>query len=132
MPKEDVKEWAIQDETTGEWWNNVFGLEKLTIAYPTVYDYYPLRVAADISRLQRNNDLRIVPAPPREMTDEECWEWFRKDRTELALLPFYGETWAWQVVRGDQELVLNAPEIGRGQTPCDAIRAARKKLKSEK
>lgn len=122
------QEWAIRDEATGEWWNcDYFGKYAPKDKEPTRFQSYP-RAATALVRSEEANlgraSARIVPAPPREMTDAECWEWFRPQM--LVLFGQNGKPNEWGV--------LSWP--GRefkafGKTPCDAIRAARRKLEAK-
>lgn len=126
-----VEEWAIQDEATGEWWTgarwraagpdgNVWGNYRHvceTLAEPGCITFEEGRAP------------RIVPAPPREMTDTECWEWLHSRKTSHAL-PFIRPT------DGDAEskAIWACSALGSwgyGATPCDAIRAARRKLEGK-
>lgn len=122
------QEWAIQDEATGAWYNAV-GLWNKDDSHIARYDSYPLHAAFIIWDSNRHRAVRIVPAPPREMTNDECWEWFHlRGFEKLQLRPSKtpGDTW-YVNVRG-HELMTGC---FYGPTPCDAIRAARKKLEGK-
>ena len=121
------QEWAIQDAATGKWrtWDNGWTDDSSKAGIWKEYheaaralgdNYFPIRKAA-----------RIVPAPPREMTDEECWAWFKTKWQHALSADGPGKTGCWGVYHIDSLGV----DIATGETPCDAIRAARKKLESK-
>lgn len=119
--QEAGQEWAIQDEATGAWYNAV-GLWNKDDSHIARYDSYPLHAAFIIWDSNRHRAIRIVPAPPREMTDVECWAWFRTLGPAWAIRADSNGGW-----RTHQDYVNERPAM-HGATPCDAIRAARKKL----
>jgi len=132
-------EFAIQDEATGEWYCSDhkwrFGAIRVGPESIVTGSYCGVastgRFAFDtLAERTFRDGARIVPAPPREMTDAECVEWWgRQDRlgiTPAAITPG-GESYEWRV----------GQPAGEGRTGCffqltgtlfDAIRAARKKL----
>lgn len=111
VPCLNTKEWAVQDAETGYYCPPRF------LTYPAAVHYIVAR--SDFS------DLRIVPAPPREMTDAECWAWYRLPRAgsahELRLTGSAGGFCVWRPNW----------DAGYYEDPCDAIRAARRKLEAE-
>lgn len=110
------EEWAIQDEASGLWW-------EWTCSWgskPHVFSSY--RAAAKTFDGPMRLHARIVPAPPREMTDAECLEWLKKAFAQLGF-----DAGEWRVSRWNYDAIL----YGTGNTAYDAIRAARKKLESK-
>ena len=119
-----TQEYAIQDEATGEWWTGARWRKEGPDG--CVWSRYVNAVAylAPVWNPENARETaRIVPAPPREMTDEECWTWF-KDNC-LLLGNMAGQWLIW-----DKADVAYTPCGSAGSTPCDAIRAARKALES--
>ena len=127
--------WAIQDSATGEWWNNVESEwshssndATSSVNYHHIARWYPLDPALSMFR----ESARIVPAPPREMTDEECWEWLivqnRPGANPWVIARWDTQQWAVCSVQDGGALRAHS----RGDTPCDAIRAARKALEGGK
>jgi hypothetical protein len=109
----EMKEWAVRDEATGTFETYCAGRIRTWMTYASACSY----VAA-----QPTVEWRVVPAPPREMTDEECWAWLEKDAQRFNLMVWHNMK-CWQVAYLEKS---NA--AGEGATPCGAIRAARKKL----
>lgn len=61
-------------------------------------------------------DVRIVPSPPLEMTDEECIDWVSKKEVRLYTPAHMGRGY-WTVESGQV--------VGQGPTIFGAIRACR-------
>lgn len=133
-PMPEVKEeFAIQDKATGEWyvqprrWIATPGVRP-GVDRPAVWYVYADACQGDA--LRERSSARVVSAPPREMTEEECWEWFKRvvapgDGNPLSLSYWYlSGAPGWAVHTG------SAPCIASGRTHCDAIRAARRALES--
>lgn len=127
-------EFAIQDGETGEWWSFESGGHPqgrwsmgLVTRYPT-YAHAACSVAFS-SKDYARSAARIVPAPPPEMTDAECWEWFSESDHLLALIgnndKDFGVYNLASLMSGDSE-DFHAALVASGTSPCDAIRAARK------
>src|SRR6266850_5953998 len=126
MLKDDVKEWAIKDEAMGEWWNPGNETWGTATIWSTSYQNAAWYIA-NHSKVKPRLTARIVPTPPREMTDIECWEWLGKasdrqhDVTAIVLWNDDGPQ-MWAACRA-QYGACSKP-MGLGATPCDAIRAA--------
>ena len=130
-----TQEWAIQDEATGEWWNGgryltgkeSWGDAKEAMLYNAYADCFHADAFDTYYLHNRCATARIVPAPPREMTDEECWKWLAGQHgvSGVYLWDSSPEAWACASVGCGEECPSPA---GIGSTPCDAIRAARRVL----
>lgn len=125
------QEWAVQDEVTGEWWTAPgYGATK-NISEIYRFRSYPDACSALAGECAMTT-ARVVPAPPREMTDAECWEWFKDfyQPSRLFLTWITGSGYGiyqWGFCRNDDGLGF----VAKGNTPCDAIRAAYRKLESK-
>lgn len=128
-PMPDVKEeFAIQDTATGEWyvqprrWTVMPG-DRPGVDRPAIWYVYADACQGDA--LRERSSARVVSAPPREMTDAECWAWLRA-RWGLALsastdgVHFY--------VYKPREFHQPYKEFGLFVDPYDAIRAARRSV----
>lgn len=124
MSYREPKEWAIQDEATGEWGATTESIVRMAVtrveSSATQYATYREAASAIHTYNILSPTVRIVPAPPREMTDEECWAWFRS----------VGATENLRISGGPSGLCVwrERWHAGYFAMPCDAIRAARKKL----
>lgn len=120
MTTSKVTAWAVQDVVTGHYY-----------AASGEHSFSTYHAAARyVADHPESPDLRISLAPPREMTDKECWGWFT-DMGCLVLGPILGPAgvsigvWqasariCWETVRG------------LGSNPCDAIRAARYQIEAK-
>lgn len=117
----EVKEWAIRDDETGVWWTNLYQPRW----HPTVWDVLSYREATVIlAGTHEHYGARIVPAPVRELTDAECWQWMKTQPT-LRI--------GWSCLGKNAYVAYGLPntEDAVGDTPCDAIRAARRALESK-
>lgn len=75
--------------------------------------------------------VRIVPAPPREMTDAECWEWFQ-GQSELAVISYHPNKWTiWDRSGAGGNGDWHTSHKNGVASPCDAIRAARRALSKQ-
>lgn len=78
VTKDDVKEWAIRNEVTSEWYcNNIGGswaavVPREALATGT-FSGCARMPPFDTNHTQFRDAARIVPAPPCEMSDDECW-----------------------------------------------------------
>ena len=115
-----MNNWSIRDEATGEWWNGITWTSDNRVAR---YDSYRGAACSVVftEGAGYREDARIVPAPPAQMTDEECWEWLNK-HPNLAITARNSDPKGWAIWGG---FVIPYCE---GDTPCDAIRAAAKAI----
>lgn len=116
-----VEEWAIRDEATGEWWNdNYFVKYAPKDAEPTRFREYE-RAAIALVRTRDANfgrkSARIVPAPPKPMSDAECLVWAQENRVTLNARGI--ALWSCEFV--DQGVLY---ETGDRPSLFEAIRAA--------
>ena len=130
------EEWAIRDEATGEWWT---GETWSSDSLPWRYASYPIAMNSGLKQMQAYSagipdSVRIVPAPPREMTDVEAEQWLRERPCEESWIIRVnrGSAGNWYCGRGRDDKagaikIYNNPH-GYGASVFDAIRAARKKL----
>jgi hypothetical protein len=121
------EEWAITSAIgvpPGHYWNGSqredggWGPLNLKGRHANYYE-----AAAEVARL-RDHSLRIVPAPPREMTDADAEAWLSERYSYMVFPTKFG---------GAGNLFGCGPSgpvsnYGYGPTIYDAIRAARKKL----
>jgi hypothetical protein len=126
-----TKEWSIRDEVTGEWWSGDYRWvtcgAKRYAAYGVAATQCPGLDGTSPSYYRAT--ARIVEAPLREMTDEECVAWVAwvndapadviKDILSITVV---GDQWQ---VRSD---IASPRVVGEGATLFDAIRAAAKKV----
>jgi hypothetical protein len=118
-----TKEWSIRDEETGAWLQtpSTMGSEWGPTAHR--WPSYDAAINAYYHKCGLPS-ARIVEAPPREMTDDEAWVWFsRRTRISLGALHVNDIFREWVVFQDSDRA-----NIGRGPKPCDAIRAAAKKI----
>lgn len=127
MPTDDVKEWAIRDEATGEY----MGLYSLPVVACSAIRFgryiagfrFTWLTPGD---LHFRDSARIIPAPPREMTDAEAEAWFLANN--LFVIGVSHEQWGiWHAYSHINTETLYA----FGSTLFDAIRAARRKLEGK-
>jgi hypothetical protein len=125
-----TKEWAIRDEETGEWWsdqgNRWSGNARDAVR---LQRYRHATAPFAYSAVQAREGARIVEAPPREMTNEECVAWVARVNNapvsvikDILSITVVGDHWQ---VRSD---IASPRVVGDGPTLFDAIRAAAKKL----
>lgn len=122
------EQFAVFDSASGQWWS---ATADGWSPRPTVYDSYAVAaVSGAFTHLKcRRPMARIVPAPPREMTDAEARTWFTANAPgslSLRVESGYTDNPCRFYVAKD-----NVPGvIAYGATIEDAIRAARRTLKA--
>lgn len=125
------EEFAIRNEDTFQWWGA--GRWTRTPEFIKRYKSYADATQADAwLGVNVREAARIVPAPPiPEMTEAECWAWFHMHALgKFSLRPrasIVAPTDRWWIGTHDQM----PTEIAVGDTPCDAIRAARRVLEKK-
>ena len=114
-----MAEWAIRLED--RWWDASGSGVTKDPAHAARFTSY-LEACRRIVEFSAEN-VRIVEAPPREMTDAEAWEWFEKRSPGSAVLFFDAGVGYRISARGMPSAVDGSA------TPCDAIRAAAKAVR---
>lgn len=122
-PKE---EWAIRDEATGKWWGHQSPITGLgwgsAITRHASYSDARNSLAWSVSFLQET--ARIVPVPPREMSDAEAIEWAKEEGISLDAC-----TKGWLATYVVDGKLLETDYYC--ETLYGAIRAARRKLEGK-
>lgn len=123
-----MTEYAIQNSITGEYWAPVLGWTKECKASGSYGGVATMgRDVFDTDRETFCDAARIVSAPPRKMTDAECWEWLKRhDDLVLGWAKSHSEWWVMPDAKADN--CLRGQRVGDGSLPEKAIRSAAKKI----
>lgn len=117
--------WAIQDRETGEWYRSPgTGLTKNPNEAHRLLHYYD--ACAVVAQYGNNDRARVVPAPPREMTDAECIEWLGSEHADGGYYSIGKRSQFWFVHH------LSGSDIASARAFYDAIRAARRALEGKR
>lgn len=127
-----VEEWAIRDEATGKYaqldcQGDFVWADLSNYIFRDTYIRACSQIAAGPEWFR---SARIVPAPPREMTDGEAWAWFLNGAPcRLAITAGAHDGYVIRRVRDInryQDVLEGSPIAAAGLRAEDAIRAARK------
>lgn len=125
------EEWVIQSGVSLKYWKPGLGWRDEGARFQSYIAAATTLVNSDAAQCE---SARIVSAPPREMTDAECWAWLREQALSGYILAVSPSSYhnadpkdTWWCLEVDSPRRNN----GNGATPSDAIRAARRKLEGK-
>lgn len=123
------EEWAIQADN-GLYWNGIKSGWEETLRDSGRHSRY-CDAASQVVRIDIDG-ARIVPAPPREMTDDEAEAWYQKRDLSSYIKPTKADGGGFHcyanVANGE---ACGAWASGYGSSIYDAIRAARRALEKK-
>lgn len=113
------EEWVIQSGVSLKYWKPGLGWRDEGARFQSYIAAATTLVNSDAAQCE---SARIVPAPPREMTDAEAIAWAHGQNISLSGSK---QSIVWDVYH------FNGGKLAWGLTLFDAIRAARRKLEGK-